>query len=200
VSRSLSGRPLSRRRGAELEAALLEAAWDELVAAGYGGFTFEGVAERARTSRPVVYRRWPNRADLAIAATGYHTRQDPVEPPDTGTLRTDLIALLQAASDRRADLAVMVSVQMGQFFAETGTTPAEMRERFLAARGGPFWIELVLARAVERGEIDPARLTPRVASLPTDLLRHELLMTLQPVPEETIREIVDDIFLPLVMR
>ncbi|MCO6003758.1 TetR/AcrR family transcriptional regulator C-terminal ligand-binding domain-containing protein [Actinoallomurus purpureus] len=49
-----------------------------------------------------------------------------------------------------------------------------------------------------RGEIDPARLTPRIAELATDLLRHELLMTLQPVPEETITEIVDDIFLPLV--
>jgi hypothetical protein len=33
-----------------------------------------------------------------------------------------------------------------------------------------------------------------------DLLRHEMLMTLRPVPEETIAEIVDDIFLPLVRR
>jgi AcrR family transcriptional regulator len=197
VSRPLSA---SRRRGAELESALLEAAWEELVVVGYGGFTFEGVAERAHTSRPVVYRRWPNRAELAIAAIAHHARQVPVVPPDTGSLREDLIALLHAASDRRSDLAVMVSVQMGQFFAETGTTPAEMRERFLAARGGPFWIDEVLARAVARGELDPARLTPRVASLPADLLRHELLMTLQPVPDETIREIVDDIFLPLVMR
>jgi hypothetical protein len=31
-----------------------------------------------------------------------------------------------------------------------------------------------------------------------DLLRHEMLMTLQPVSEEAIAEIVDDIFLPLV--
>jgi AcrR family transcriptional regulator len=197
VSRPLSA---SRRRGAELESALLGAAWEELVAVGYGGFTFEGVAERAHTSRPVVYRRWSNRAELAIAAIAYHARQDPVEPPDTGSLREDLIALLRTASDHRSDLAVMVSVQMGQFWAEAGTTPAEIRERFLAAREGPFWIDEVLARAVARGELDPARLTPRVASLPADLLRHELLMTLQPVPDETIREIVDDIFLPLVMR
>ena len=37
----------------------------------------------------------------------------------------------------------------------------------------------------------------RIANVPLDLLRHELLMTLQPVPEETITEIVDEIFLPL---
>jgi Tetracyclin repressor-like, C-terminal domain len=53
-------------------------------------------------------------------------------------------------------------------------------------------------RGVERGEIDPERLTPRTATVALDLLRHEMLMTLQPVSEEAIAEIVDDIFLPLV--
>jgi hypothetical protein len=41
-------------------------------------------------------------------------------------------------------------------------------------------------------------LTDRIRDLPLDLLRHELLMTLRAVPDETIAEIVDDIFLPLV--
>jgi hypothetical protein len=50
------------------------------------------------------------------------------------------------------------------------------------------------------GEIDPDRLTPRIANVPLDLPRYELLMTLQPVPEETITEIVDEIFLPLVRK
>jgi len=55
-----------------------------------------------------------------------------------------------------------------------------------------------MRRAVQRGEIDPARLTPRIAALPFDLVRHEVMMTLAPVPKDTIIEIVDDIFLPLV--
>jgi len=50
----------TRRRGAELEAALLDAAWDELQAVGYAGLTMEAVADRAGTSRAVLYRRWPN--------------------------------------------------------------------------------------------------------------------------------------------
>ncbi len=58
----------------------------------------------------------------------------------------------------------------------------------------------ILRRGIERGELDPDRLTPRIANVPLDLLRHELLMTLQPVPEETITEIVDEIFLPLVRK
>ena len=52
----------------------------------------------------------------------------------------------------------------------------------------------------EPDEIDEERLTPRIATVALDLLRHEMLMTLRPVPEETIAEIVDDIFLPLVRR
>jgi Tetracyclin repressor-like, C-terminal domain len=50
----------------------------------------------------------------------------------------------------------------------------------------------------QRGEVRLEAITPRVASLPTDLICHELLLTHAPVPEATIVEIVDDIFLPLV--
>lgn len=55
-----------------------------------------------------------------------------------------------------------------------------------------------MRRAIERGEIDPAKLTPRIAALPFDLLRAETMMTLRPVAAEVIEEIVDTIFLPLV--
>jgi hypothetical protein len=52
--------------------------------------------------------------------------------------------------------------------------------------------------AVERGEADPARLTPRIIDLPFDLFRHEMMMTLKPVPDHVLRQIVDGIFIPLV--
>lgn len=58
-------------------------------------------------------------------------------------------------------------------------------------------MELILDRAVERGEIDPARLSPRVRSVPVDIVRHDLIMNQQPVPDATLVEIVDKIFLPL---
>ncbi len=188
----------SRRRGTELEEALLDAAWDELVSLGYGGFTFEGVAARAQTSRPVVHRRWASRADLAIAAIGHYGRKNPFVAPDTGSLRDDLVALLRWMSERRGELAVVMSMQMSEYFAETDSTLADLRERLLAEREGPRLMEQVLDRAAARGEIDPRRITARLADLPVDLIRHELLMTKRPVSEEVIAEIVDDIFLPLV--
>jgi len=57
-----------RRRGKELEDALLHAAWAELQENGYAGFTLEAVAERAGTSRPVLYRRWAGKDELVGAA------------------------------------------------------------------------------------------------------------------------------------
>jgi hypothetical protein len=42
------------------------------------------------------------------------------------------------------------------------------------------------------------KVTPRVAALPGDLLRHDLLLSQGPVSDASLAEIVDDIFLPLV--
>jgi AcrR family transcriptional regulator len=192
----MKDRPVERRRGKVLEDAVLDAAWSELFSGGYASFTMEAVAARARTSRPVLYRRWPNRADLTIAAIRHIMRKHPVNVPDTGNVRGDLIGLLQQISKNRALFAVFFSLQMSEYFSETNTSMADLRMSVLQGFHNPFG--MVLARGVDRGEIDQSKLTPRIASLLPDLLRHELLMILRPVPNAVIAEFVDDIFLPLV--
>jgi AcrR family transcriptional regulator len=187
----------NRRRGPALEVALLDAAWQELLSVGYGRFTIEGVATRAGTSRPVLYRRWPNRSDLAIAAIRHRGLRQVVEIPDTGSVRDDLVEMMRRASAGRTELAVLFSMHMGEFFSETGRTLADLRAELLRSRPQPWGVDRIIQRGIERGEIDPDRITPRIASLPTDLLRHEMLMTLQAVPDETIEDIIDGVFMPL---
>jgi AcrR family transcriptional regulator len=189
-------RPPTRRRGSRLEAALLQAAWEELTEVGYTAFTMEGVAVRAKTSRAVLYRRWPNRPELVVAALHHHIGSDPFQVPDTGSLRDDLLAVLRHLSTNVGDLGVL-SFLIADSFAAVGASPAVLRERALAG-SSPTGTALVIERAIARGEIDPARLSPRVRSLPVDLVRHELIMTQAPVPDATVVEIVDRIFLPLV--
>jgi AcrR family transcriptional regulator len=194
---NLESQPVRRRRGAELEDALLEAAWDELFDTGYAGLTFDGVAQRAGTSRPVIYRRWPNKPDLVRAAVQYellHSR--PTTIPDTGTLRGDLLAVLSDANQRRAGFTALLTYHLGPYFQETGTSPAELRQLLLEDQ--PSTTDLLLDRAIARGEIEAGRLTPRIRSLPYDLFRHEALMTLKPVPDNVIEAILDEIVLPLV--
>jgi hypothetical protein len=122
--------------------------------------------------------------------------RQPVSVPDTGTTRGDLIALLQQLSKNRSLLVVFVSLQMGEYFSETNTSIADLRKHVLG--GFHHALDLVFQRSVDRGEIDRRKLTPRIAALLPDLLRHELLMTLRPVPEAALAEMVDEVFLPLI--
>jgi AcrR family transcriptional regulator len=202
VSASASGRdqhgsaPARRRRGAALDEALLEAAWEELSAVGYPRFTLDGVAARAGTSRPVLARRWSNRAELIIAAVRHRASSATPDLPDTGTLRGDVLTVLRQMSAGVSEVAGMLTFLFADYFSATGLPPSEIRERAIAGRGSIM--TAIIERAVGRGEIDPDRLTPHIVSLPVDLVRHDLIMNLAPVPDETLIEIVDRIFLPLV--
>ena len=186
-----------RRRGAVLENALLDAAWDELADKGYSAFTIESVAERAATSRAVIYRRWPTKPELVRAAVGQAGERDPVEIPDTGSLRDDLVELLRRANRSRAPLGIIMVLQLSGYYAETGTGLAELRNMFMSGR-----------RHARRDPPGPRGRTGRGRSReahsaggrqsPFDLYRQELLMTLKPVPDEVGESIVDEVFMPLV--
>ena len=185
-----------RRRGEELEAALLEAAWQELVEAGFARLTMESVAARAKTGVAVLYRRWHSKDDLVIAAIRHYGTAHPVEVPDTGSLRGDMIALLSSFSSTRVSFAATVSAVFSGLLASTGLTPAQVRETILADR--PLHSDQIFARAHERGEIDLDRIPPAVLTMPFDLIRHDMLMTYKPIPPERVLAIVDDLFMPLV--
>jgi AcrR family transcriptional regulator len=186
----------SRRRGAELEDALLQAAWDELVDKGYASFTLDAVADRAHTSRPVLYRRWPDKHALVRAAIGHVIERNRIPVPDTGSLRGDVLALLREVNATRVPLSTMFSVHLAGYYQETGTSPADLKSLIAGQRVS--YLDVIFARALERGEVDPARLTDRIKSLPFDLLRQEFLMTFSPVTDDALVEIVDTLFLPLV--
>jgi AcrR family transcriptional regulator len=178
-----------RRRGAALEETILTAALEELAEVGYAKLTMEGVAARARTGKQVLYRRWRNRAELVIAAVRHHHGSLVDQIPDTGRLRTDVLAVLGQMARRRLD-----------FGAETihgllSEIPDLDPGLFTIMRDV---MTTVLENAAERGEIPTADLPPRVVTLPIDLLRYQLLLTHEPIDDSTLTEITDDVFLPLV--
>lgn len=186
-----------RRRGHELENAILSAAWDQLLQGGYGSFTIDAVAERAGTSRSVVYRRWPDRIALVEAAVTFGLQKDRPTAPDTGSLREDMLEMLRRAVMARREIAPLVSVFIGAYFSDSGHSFADLRRRAFG-EGVSAAMREIFDRAVARGELDPARLTPRVQTVATDLLRHDVIMTLRSPRDEDLVAIVDEIFLPLV--
>jgi hypothetical protein len=62
----------------------------------------------------------------------------------------------------------------------------------------PIWSHEIFRRAHERGELDLDTAPPALLTMPFDLMRHDLLMTLKPVPADRVRAIVDELFMPLV--
>ena len=185
----------SRRRGTALEDAILDAAWAELAESGYANMTLESVAKRAETSRPVLARRWPTRAKLATAAMGRYFALDPITVPDMGSVGDEVHLMLRCISDRVRPELIQLVFDMSRDQADAASL-SDMRKEL--TDGEPM--RSILKRGVDRGEIDPARLTPRNIALPTDLARNEILMTLRPLSDEVIREIVEDVFLPLVRK
>ena len=187
--RTRDGALRARRHGAELENALLQAAWDEARAVGYAGLTMEGVAARAGTGKAVLYRRWPRRAELVLAAMRHHVGSITSEIPDTGDLREDILIVLRQIRDRAEQIGpdIIHGLRM-----EAHDLPPEALEIT------PAVMMTLLTRAAERGEIPLEKVTPLIAALPGILIRHELFLSSAIVSEAYLTEIVDDIFLPLV--
>lgn len=185
-----------RRRGADLEEALLAAAWAELTERGYAGFTMESVAARAGTSRPVLARRWDSKAELTVAAIRWQREKHPLEVPDRGDLRTELLEYLERVSRCARGIAAIFTLFSSDYFQATGTTPQDLRA--LLKAGDKEVLPAILERAVQRGEIDPAKLVPPVAALLGDLFRGHAIMTFAPPPPALRTAWVDLIFLPLV--
>ena len=183
-----------RRRGTELEQAILAATWEELAAVGYAALSMEGVADRAGTSKAVLYRRWRNRAELVLAALRQHRPMLSGEIPDTGSLREDVLTLLRRVS---AGIAEIGPTTVFGLLDELSAKP-EAIAYFHARQAGAETVRAILHAAAQRGEVRRDRLTPRVSVVPLDLARHELLLTRATVPDAVIVEIVDEVFLPLV--
>lgn len=189
------GEKRTRRRGSELEDALLAAAWEVLLEGGYSGFTFEAIADRAETSRAVLYRRWPQRRLLLEDAL--RRVWVSIDIPDTGDLRADALALLRTLSDTRGALMIALVQHLSDYYRETGSTLTDLRRTIgVSEREHPF--ETIAERAFGRGELEKLPEAQRILALPLDLLRHDMLLTGGPLPDEALIEIIDDIWLPLL--
>ncbi|WP_406299196.1 TetR/AcrR family transcriptional regulator [Embleya sp. NBC_00888] len=187
----------TRRRGVALEEAILRAAADELIESGYAGLTMDRVARRAGTNKNAIYRRWPNRLALGIAA--YRQLATTVQPPDTGELRGDVLELLRRANRHWSSPLGMVLRDLMAAAGSASEFTAQLPEQSTDSVAAS-WLTL-LGRAVARGEASPEALHPRVATVAVVLLRNEFVMRGVPTaPDEVLVEIVDEVYLPLVRR
>ena len=145
-----SGRSRARvgGRSARVVSAVLRMTLEVLGQEGYAGLRVEDVAARAGVNKTTIYRRWPTRADLVVAAlTSLATPPVAVE---TGRLACDLKATFMTATTLRSTPVGRGVVQA--LIAERGDPEVdrvvcEIRERHRAPA------RRVLERARRRGDL-----------------------------------------------
>ncbi|WP_069165025.1 TetR/AcrR family transcriptional regulator [Nocardia altamirensis] len=192
-----SGDTRTRRRGTALAEAILHAAAAELTESGYAALTMDKVAARAGTNKNAIYRRWPNRLALGVAA--YRQLATTVQPPDTGALRDDVLELLRRANRHWSSPHGAILRDLLAAAGNAADLLAQLPEQSTDTMTAQ-WLTL-LGRAVARGEAAPEALHPRVATVAIDLLRNEFVLRGVPIaPDDVLIEIVDEVYLPLVRQ
>jgi AcrR family transcriptional regulator len=163
---------------------------------GYDRLTLDAVAATARASKATVYRRWPSKAELVLAAFIESVRQVAV-PPDTGTLRGDLLRLgelvCQEVHQQAGTLrAVLVEVSRNPALNDV------MQRQFIDQRKA--LICHVLQQAVDRGEIDAAAINEELWDLLPGYLIFRSIIPSRPPTDRTVRSLVDDVIIPSLTR
>ncbi len=187
-------RTLPRRRGAALNSAIFEAVRAEIAESGYAALTMERVAERARASKASLYRRWPGRAALVLDAA-YDLMPDDTSAPDTGSLRGDVLALMRQIV-RLLD-GVLGEAMLGLLGESLQNPEAAAQIREFGRGNMVRTMREIVGRAVARGECDAALVTERRLEAGPALLRQRVLFSGLPVGDDYLREVVDDVVLPL---
>ncbi|MFE7232616.1 TetR/AcrR family transcriptional regulator [Streptomyces sp. NPDC002405] len=181
---------LTPEREAELYAAVL----DLLREVGYDSLTMDAVAARTRSSKATLYRQWGGKAELVVGAMR-HGKPVRLDAIDTGTLRTDLHALVAREDDcvMEQNSALMRALAMAMH------TNPDLREAFREQLIEPEMAEFraLLQRAVDRGEI-------RADCPALDFVVHMLaggfvvraLIEAQPPTQAFLRSYIDAVVLP----
>ena len=163
---------------------------------GYDRLTVDAVADIASASKATVYRRWPSKAELVLAAFIEGIRQVAV-PPNSGTLRGDLLQLGElirrhAGQHCSTIRAVLVEVARSRALADA------LQQQFVDQPKA--LIRHIMLQAIERGEIDGAAISDELCDLlPGYLLFRSIIPGRAPTPR-TVEALVDEIIIPSLTR
>ncbi len=194
TARAVAAAPSSPWSPREVE--LLDVTLRLLQQQGYERLTLDAVAATARASKSTVYRRWPTKAELVLAAFIEGVRQVAVAP-HTGSLRGDLLAMGEVCcAHAREHAATMRAV-----LVEVSRNPAlndVMQHQFLDQRKALF--HDVLGQAVDRGEIDAAAITEDLWDLMPGYLIFRSIWSGRTPSRSTVEALVDDVMIPSLTR
>ncbi|HRW39190.1 MAG: TetR/AcrR family transcriptional regulator [Acidimicrobiales bacterium] len=180
-------RRVGRPRDASVDEAILVATADLLVEVGFTGLTVDAVAARAGVGKATIYRRWEGKEQLvldALTASRLHP-----EVPDTGSLRSDLLAYYLPLTEADAQAGAIRLMPALAAQAALDEDLAERLRAFVSDRRTP--VAEVIERARARGEVDPAMDVELAIDLLTGPIMYRLYFSGSPVDPATVETLVD---------
>jgi AcrR family transcriptional regulator len=163
---------------------------------GYERLTVDEVAATARASKATMYRRWPTKAELVLAAVLSGVSQVAV-PPDTGCLRTDLLEIGNTVAEQVGRHAAT----MRAVLVEISRSPAlndVLQHQFFGER--QKLITHVLRQACDRGEIDADAVDDDLWDLLPGYLAFRAVIQSRPADSRTVAALVDEVVIPRLKR
>ncbi|MCV7145237.1 TetR/AcrR family transcriptional regulator [Mycobacterium riyadhense] len=155
-----------RPRDPRIDGAVLRATVELLAETGYPGLSVAAIAERAGTSKPAIYRRWPSKAHVvheAVFPIGAAT-----EIPATGSLREDLREMVRRTMAFLTTPAARTALPglVGEMAADP-TLHSALLQRFagIFAGGLAEWLQQAAASGAVRSDVTATELAEGIAGL-----------------------------------
>ncbi|MFD7029951.1 TetR/AcrR family transcriptional regulator [Streptomyces sp. NPDC059917] len=192
-----SAEPQGRRRGPELDSAILDAALEQLSTVGWNGLTMEGVAARARTGKAAVYRRWPSKADLV--ADVLRAGLPPLgEIPDHGSVREELVVLCRGMRDAMSSRA---GTALRSVLHECDTASADRFHELIRTgltEPSRRLFEDLVQRGIARGDVRSDATGEFVADVIPAIMMYRSKVCGSEWGDQDIREMIDQVLVPLL--
>jgi AcrR family transcriptional regulator len=163
---------------------------------GYERLTLDEVASAGRASKATMYRRWPTKAELVLAAFIEGVSQDAL-PPDTGTLREDLIAIGDTVCAQAKEHSATMRAVLGEVSRNPELNDAMQEQLFDQRRA---MMKQVVKRAVDRGEIGADAANSELWDLLPGYLIYRTVIRNRLPTRRTVRTLVDDVIMPSLTR
>ncbi|NGX09823.1 TetR/AcrR family transcriptional regulator C-terminal ligand-binding domain-containing protein [Mycobacteroides franklinii] len=187
----------SARLDRSLDGAILEAALAAVSEHGYDRASMDDVAARAGVGKAAIYRRWASKEAVVADAIAHWRRQlGSVRPPNTGTLRGDVEAVIAAVPDYDANDKNMLNVVVGVATAASRNPLLAAALEDVVLSQSRRMLQVVLDQAVARGEISGGR---DLSLLPDAVLGLNIIRVMagRPVDRVYVRRVLEDVVLPL---
>lgn len=187
---------LGRKRDHTRDPEILDAALDVLAETGYDGMTIDMVAARAKAGKATLYRRWSSKSELVLDAVACmkSTDTDLTSPPDTGTLRGDLVAMIKSPSIRESERKLKVMAGIASIIARDPELGDAARRALIEPRVAAN--RIIFQRAIDRGEIPADRDIEMLCMISPAIASYRSLLLRKAMDRDAMLQIIDGIILP----